>query len=608
MAGRVFKRDYTKEDIIDGKLYNAFYRTGFMNEEVYESKARDIFPHVLKLLSDTNTASVFENIAVGYQEIPYSEHVLQQLLSREFKDDQIHKKDIETYVSINLLNLKFYRFLFISNPVNVRNDKKVEIANTIKLLREKYSKEFTLIDSVMKFLDEQLLIHTKGNKSNSSGSKTGKHLIHENDIVTLVIPQLIDNSYYNINGVKRYPYLTEQYLHIKTKLGQLSFIFKTKQEKPGSTSEKRKYRYIKKQSFFDVGEYTTLNGELKEIFYVKLLGKFYNPFLFFDLNDINELLIELDSEELLKENIKRILKNTYEVYLEEVEVVRSTYGNLVPNIMITKENDSYYDEIKDRLQAYEKMRNAESDERINDVDDDECIDCDNEDEDEDDLDTTLSGSFEIDEEDDPEEEYDVDDEEYGVIVQEDAYKYDSEIEELKRTLEERDRFFESKKENFNDKRLRLSRNALSISKLKSLIMGYNGEKKFAYYPHLADILLKYTDLNDVKSVSGVIENPKQFPKSFQIVKTIGNDELFFTDDGHNPIDWVMPFLYRKTLIQTSELGTSGTSDMNIPTYERYLVKDELGLIDPHTKKSETAAGLLAAVNPFVTIKNRLEVK
>lgn len=576
---KIFKREVTKEDNLLGKVYNSFYKTGFMNEDVYFSKSRDLFPYVLELLTDTNTASVFENIAVAYQEVPYSESILQQLLSREFKDSIIHKHNIETYVSTNLLNLKFYRFLFIQNPSSIKNDKKMEILNTIKALKENY-KDFTLVDSVMDFLEDQLNIHTFNNKN------TNSNLIHENDLVTLVIPQLIDNRYYNTNGIKRFPYFTEEYLHIKTRLGQLTFLFKTKMEKP-SNSDKKKYHYIKKESFFDTGEYVTMNGEVKNIFYVKILNKFYNPFMFFDIPLVNQLLSELEDEVLLKPIIKEYLKNTYECYIEEYDAVRSVYGNLVPNIIITKENDSYYDDMRERLKKLEEMSmqydKLDEDGDIEEIDNDDIFD-----------------PIECGEE-DTDDEYDSSDEHTK-----DNGSYTDEIEYIRNMLKERDKILENK--NNKNSTFRLSRNALSIKKLKSLIMGFNGEKKFGYYPHLSDLMLKYTDLNDVKISNGIIENPKQFPKSFQIIKMISNDELFCTDDSTHPLDWLMPFMYRKTLIQANETGTSTTTDIYIPPQERYLSKAEFGLIDPHTKKSESAAGLLSSINPFITIKNRVEVK
>lgn len=576
---KIFKREVTKEDNLLGKVYNSFYKTGFMNEDVYFSKSRDIFPYVLELLTDTNTASVFENIAVAYQEVPYSESILQQLLSREFKDSIIHKHNIETYVSTNLLNLKFYRFLFIQNPSSIKNDKKMEILNTIKALKENY-KDFTLVDSVMDFLEDQLNIHTFNNKN------TNSNLIHENDLVTLVIPQLIDNRYYNTNGIKRFPYFTEEYLHIKTRLGQLTFLFKTKMEKP-SNSDKKKYHYIKKESFFDTGEYVTMNGEVKNIFYVKILNKFYNPFMFFDIPLVNQLLSELEDEVLLKPIIKEYLKNTYECYIEEYDAVRSVYGNLVPNIIITKENDSYYDDMRERLKKLEEMSmqydKLDEDGDIEEIDNEDIFD-----------------PIECSEE-ETDDEYDTSDEHIK-----DNGSYTDEIEYIRNMLKERDKILENK--NNKNSTFRLSRNALSIKKLKSLIMGFNGEKKFGYYPHLSDLMLKYTDLNDVKVSNGIIENPKQFPKSFQIIKMISNDELFCTDDSTHPLDWLMPFMYRKTLIQANETGTSTTTDIYIPPQERYLSKAEFGLIDPHTKKSESAAGLLSSINPFITIKNRVEVK
>lgn len=585
---KIFKREITNEDKLKGKIYNSFYRTGFMNEDVYKSTSRDIFPYILELLTDTNTASVFENIAVGYQEIPYSESILQQLLSREFKDSVIHKHNIETYVSTTLLNFKFYRFLFIQNPSSIKNNRKMEILNTIKELKSSKYKEFTLVDSVMDFLEEQLSIHSFSNANNKQGVNKN-NLIHENNIVTLVIPQLIDNRYYNTNGIRRYPYFTEEFLHIKTRLGQLTFLFKTKMEKP-SNSERKKYHYIKKESFFDVGEYVTLNNEKKDIFYVKILNKFYNPFMFFDISTVNNLLCELEEEVILKPEMKQYLKNTYECYKEEYDVVREAYGNLVPNIIITKENDSYYNNMRERLKQLEEM--SQKFDRLDDDGDIEELD---------DNEETYNPVY--DETDDEVESEETDCSEDDI---ENNGSYDSEIQYLTEILKERDKFLENK--NSKTTTFRLTRNALSIKKLKSLIMGFNGEKKFGYYPHLSDLMLKYTDLNDVKISNGIIENPKQFPKSFQIIKMISNDELFCTDDSTHPLDWLMPFMYRKTLIQANEVGSSTTTDIYIPPHERYLSKSEFGFIDPHTKKSESAAGLLSSINPFITIKNRVEVK
>lgn len=593
-----FKRNHKESDILLGKAYNAFYKTGFMNEDVYlNEESRDIWNYMVKVLSDTNTASVFENILVAYEELEYSEAILQKITSRQYKDSVINDISFSnTYATTSPINIKFYRCLFMNNPSNFKNNKRIEIVNTISALQSDKYKNFTIIDSVVKFLKEQLTIHTEVKTKDLR-----KNLLCEDNIVTLVVPILEDGMYYNTNGTLRYPYLTEVYHHMKTFIGQLSFIFKSKVLK-NPNDPKKGTKYIKRQSYFDVGEYIPCDSsEPINIFYVRLFNVYYNPLMFFEPSEVQKLLLEIDEDENVTDDIKEILFNTATCYFKEIDVVRKLHGNLVPSIVITKEDDSYFDEIKEKLIKLKEMEESKNEE---DEDKNEIGVCECDDEDDEEYEDNTPSKNNDDEDDDDNQLDDELDDPYEIEPEEDEYA--TEIERLEAILKKREEFIEGN-ENKSSK-IRLARHSLSYDKLKSLIMGYNGVKVFSYYPHLSDILLKYTDLNDVKLNSGVIENPKAYPKSFQIITTINNDELFTTNDSHNPLDWLFPFMYRKTIVHDAKTdGISKTKDVYIPKEERYLSEDEMGIIDPHTKKSDTAAGLLASINPFNNIKNRIKL-
>lgn len=530
---KTFRRKKSRELDLQDRFVNSFYKTGFINEELMNTSERDIWPHIIDMLSDCNVSTIFSTILVGFREIPYDEEILQSVI---FDDSSNKKKRVsgEVFATTQIINCKFYQCLFILSPLNWgKANKKHAIGNTIKRLKEDYMGDYYILPHVMKFLENQYRIH--------EAEKDDKEDLFVNaNPVTLLVPLLQDGKYYKMDGVKMYPYLSEEYHYYKTKFNQTRFIFKrwgkAKKKKDG------KEQYLKESGYFDKGQMLTVSeetGELikTEVFYVKFgsFMKFYNPFMFFEVNEIESLMEELYKEDL-NEEVKTLLRNTFDAYIENVALVRDTNGNNIPDITIYKEKDTFYDNvISDYL-------------------------------------STLT----------PDEDED------GNIQEEDPTEL---IESLKAEEEA-----ELKEKVKTKQTWTVSRKMISLKLLKSLILGYNGKKYYSFYPHLGDALLKTKNMNDRKRSGGTMIPSTLFPRSLQVYVTIkSNTDLFTSYSNTNPIDMFELTAYKKNIVVDPD-AAENSSASKAKTEDKYLTDEEYGIIDSWTVKSEKTAGLVAVLS------------
>ena len=547
----VFKRNRTKEDILKDKYYNSFYKTGFVNDEIIYTKDRDFWVYFKDLLSDPNASSIFESVLVGYQEVPYKESIVQKAMMRIHKDSILHREGDPVFASINPTNVRIFRCLFAISPINfVSSTKGVAIRNTIDKIKNVYSREFEIVPSTLRFLEEQQKLHMYDQDDIHDHDKD----LFVKDIVTLLVPILEDGTHYNINGMLRYPYISERYHYSKSQLGQIKLVFRAKYQRT----------YTKYTAYFDSGIYTDEKGNQSEIFYIKFFNKYCNPFFAFDKPEIEDLMKELYKyEKDITPKTAQILMNTYNMYINNIDAVREKSPNTVPYINIFKHDDSYYlykdkavDELNDML-------------------------------------SSDNGSSE-----DDEVEIDLTEE----LTEE-------EVEELeKEEKKQKDR------ENKTSKQFRVSRQAISLQTLKSLILGYNGKLYFGFYSHLGDNLLKITDINSSGfngKDTNMISN-KQAPKTLQMIMTISsNADLFMTNTMTHPFDAFQMFAYKKyfherdTNPNRKDKGGRGA----VPFEERFLkLGDSYGLIDSTSTRSETSAGVSGWVTMMAKYASYFEYK
>lgn len=305
-----------------------------------------------------------------------------------------------------------------------------------------------------------------------------------------------------------------------------------------------KYRrsYTKYTAYFDSGFYVDESGVEKEIFYIKFFNKYCNPFYAFDKQEIDELMETLHTYELSKRT-KEILQNTYDMYISNIDMVREKLGNIVPYIYVYKKNDDYYTHIKDSsVDELNDMLNAD--------------DGDDDDEDVAEVDSVVE---------DPSDE--------------------DELSNIDDVLDKA------------SKQFRVTRQAISIPILKSLILGFNGKLFYGLYSHLGDNLLKITDINNSGyngKDTNMVSN-KQAPRTLQLVMTISsNADLFMTNTDSHPFDIFNLFAYKKYLHERDtnpnrkDKGGRGA----IPFEERFLKLDgSYGLIDSSSTKSESNSGI-----------------
>ena len=535
----VFKRKRDPKDILKDRYVNSFYKTGFVNDKVILSKDRDFWTHFKELLSDPNASSIFESVLVGYQEVPYKESIVQKAMLRMYKDNILHRDGDPVFASTTLNNVRIFRCLFVYSPINfVSPSKGVQIRNTLEKLKNQYSREFTIIPRVVRFLEEQQKIHVYESEDILDHDKD----LFLKDVVTLLVPILEDDSHYNINGMLRYPYIGERYHYSKSQLGQIKLAFRAKYKRT----------YTKYTAYFDSGLYTDEKGIQSEIFYVKFFQKYCNPLFAFDKPEVEDLMKELSKYDL-NPKTKAILENTYRMYINNIDAVRERSANVVPYINIFKHDDSYY------------LRKDKSVDELNDMLSDTGSD--NEDDDD----------FEIDE-----------------------------VEELTEEEKEEQAKEEKKKkeqEESTSKQFRVTRQAINIQTVKSLILGYNGKLYLGLYSHLGDNLLKITDINNSgfsgKDNSGMISS-KQAPRTLQIIMTVSsNADLFMTNTDTHPFDVFQMFAYKKyfherdTNPNSRDKGGKGAVQFE----ERFLkLDDSYGLVDSNSTRSENNSGVCGWVS------------
>ena len=364
----IFERNRSELDKIKDRYLNSgFHKTGFIDENVYNTKNRDIWPHWKRLLADPN-ATIFSSILIGVREVPYSEELLQSIELREY---ELNKKTrmSDIYASVKLNNYRFFECLFITSPLNWKKSiKGTAIQNTLKRLEKEFGIDWQLIPETVNFLKEQLKINTV-----SPDDPQDDLFLKKRDAittVTLLVPMLTDNTYYSIDGMQVYPFLSEKYHHNKTSYDQIKFSFKI------FLGTDRKYAIL--PGYFHEGRQVITDPTTGEITYLPILYcrciKFYNPFFFFDPPEIEKLMKELMDEKYLSPHVKKLLQNNYDYYIANISQVRAEYGNKIPTIQIHKENDDYYEKIAEKMAAEKEEVidvTEEDDDIIEEVDDNE---------------------------------------------------------------------------------------------------------------------------------------------------------------------------------------------------------------------------------------------
>lgn len=535
-----FKRHRTKFDQYTDRWINSFQKTGFINDHLIKTKDRDFWRQFQRqIITDANVASIFESIMIGYQKIPYSESVIQKIMLQAHRDEEIYKRSGTVYARTQIFHADIYRCIFVYSPINFASTVKgVQIRNTLRKLKEQY-RDFTLIPHVVEFLEEQYKVH----KFEAEKLDDVESDLFLKEPVTILVPELVDGAYYNINDLRRYPVITEAFHYNRSHLAQIKFIFRIKYQKK---------KYMKYVAYFHAGHYTANDNGVEtpenKIFYAKFFSRFYNPFLLFDKHEIDGLMKDLLTYPL-NDEVLQILNNTHNMYMDNIDAVRENYGNGVPSIPISKPNDNYYDrEMDDELGQM-----------LNDAEED------------DDTDDT------------PEEEEEV-------------------PKKKKRGKKGSDD--EEEEEPTQAKTFKVSRQVLSLDKLKSLILGYNDIKFYGFYSHLNDNLLGITDINKsgYSGSDSTMISSKQAPKSMQITKTIASNPMsFMTNTEANYFDIFHLFDYRKDLPMIVDTNGGKNSKTQMSTSDRFQTfgtngEGDYGVIDPVTLKSENTSGTAGSVS------------
>lgn len=556
MAVKFKRPNVTEKQKLRDLYSNTFNEGGFIYDEIYETKDRDITSAYLGMLSNTYNMGVYNSILLGYKKVPYSEAIIQEEEFGKLTEKDIKKLGSTVFALTKPLWYTIYQCVWIKSPVTIgkidenfkprkkdkKKDKKkvvvstnyklvqpkkaAEIINTLNLIKDELRGDFHIVPEVEEFLKTQL---KKQDLSNIKDLKTNKSDLFIRSTKTeeiiksyIFIPLLKDNMYYEDQaGNKRYPYLSECYHYHKTRAEQIKFHVK----------EIKKNNCVLVDSYFTVGKPKKFD---REIFVIKQYGIFYNPFMFLEQPVAERLYKRLKNNPKLSIETLGTLEDTFRHYMDNIEIVEE-FGNAIPPVDITES-------------SVKSLKINTSDELLNSlaVNGEDPVD----------LEADFDGEFLIE---DPIEE------------------------------ETRDRAIKHSK----------GYTTIDDKTIESVVMGHNGERCFGFYDHIIEYYIRvFVATGGGKKGRTVNLDTKDIPRPLQLVATINqNSDLFMTNNQTHPLDAFVALAYKKYLYFTPKENSKSTDYVN--PQERYRSYDEeYGKIDPITVKSEETCGLVASLIPY----------
>ena len=347
-----FKREKTPEKIREDKFVNAFHKKGFINEDIFETTDRDMWLALTRVLSSTNNIGVFKGILAGYKELPYSEELSQSIIIKDSKKNKLGDKDRITYATTEPQMVKYVECLFFYSPIYYdENRKAIEIKNTLEKLKKYKEEGFKVFPHTIKFLENQLKIHF----FNKNQVDNGEDLFIRGGNPILQVPILQDNAYYSIHGMTRFPYMGEYHYKNRTIFNQIEIHF-LKNNRKKSGKKGNKIQVIK--GYFDAACIYNSKGEEVSIFYLRISARrFYLPFLFFDKDQIDEMMREFMNMDIISPKVKEILEATYDIFMMYLKADKENLGfNRVPSLKIWKVGDDYYHKDEVNKETFEEIK------------------------------------------------------------------------------------------------------------------------------------------------------------------------------------------------------------------------------------------------------------
>lgn len=340
-----WKRTSTYEKHLEDRFVNSFYKTGFINEDIFDRDSRDIWKAFIRLLSNSNTSAMYSTLLVAYREIPYSPELIQEISIQSNKKKKLKDYDAtgEVRVDTKLDYFKIYECIFIKSPYMYHTNLKNRdcILNTMNILKNEFSENqgYTIVKSSLQAMNDAGHMASEDTPEHVNKNEDLFLRNSNNDIsrTIMLVPMLIDDSYYMVDGIRTYPIISEAYHYSTSRFGQKEFICKN------NNGGKYAQTYSIIIGYFDSAFLD--NGDGPEIFYIKTSKKcFYNPLMFLNKFEAKDLYDDVMSEKSLGADIKKIFKNTYQHYLDNIDDVRDKYKNLIPSIKVWRRNDSFFDE------------------------------------------------------------------------------------------------------------------------------------------------------------------------------------------------------------------------------------------------------------------------
>nr|DAG06050.1 MAG TPA: hypothetical protein [Myoviridae sp. ctkfK18] len=339
-----FERNVPEIEKLYSKFVNAFQRTGFLNNDLFNMN-RDIKDYLFEdVLIDPYTSNKYEEVLIAYKEIPYNERILQNIVMIKKQNENALDipANMDICASLDIMNVRLYKCIFSKPPIDLNMEKGIEIQEVIEKIEYLRKRGYKIIESVEKFYKSQAKKH-KYNVERIIKQSIIEESIADSSVI-LVIPIPEKNGSYNINGQIRQPFMTEAFYYERAIYGYTPFTFK---DRKGKNRNK-----VRKQTAYFIHDIYTKDGYNKPIFHLKFYAKYFvNALAVFEekeAEDIVKQIMELD----ISDEVKDITLNTYECYLMDQEM-RKKSGDAIPNIYqwIERSHDVGFNKKRDKMIA-----------------------------------------------------------------------------------------------------------------------------------------------------------------------------------------------------------------------------------------------------------------
>ncbi|MGL5719039.1 MAG: hypothetical protein ACRCX2_38920 [Paraclostridium sp.] len=303
------------------KWRNTFYKT-ITNPNLIYNEGKDITKLFIDMLADTDFA-LYDYLVVAYsyeeldQSLVFKLELEKWLAKSNNKTNQFEEED-EVYVE-DVKNYSILRLKMIKCPDAIKEVYRGHaLENTKNEIKAGLLKRYQHV--IPRSLEYIMNSEIKKTPNVALSENTDRSLFLED--VFILVPNLVDNSYYDIGGTIRYPLYTDAFQRTLTNHGEIGFVTRNKSMKKGSKSSNSVSEH-----YFAICKLSPDSD--KDVLSLSYYKNLFNPLGFFPMEQVDKVMVTLRNIFKHDKHMLSVLDNTYEDRLECESNYRKTKEMIV---------------------------------------------------------------------------------------------------------------------------------------------------------------------------------------------------------------------------------------------------------------------------------------